>query len=114
MLIRHTVCRYLEQRGWAVETATDGAEAVLLLATLRPDLIVTDMMMPRMTGSEFITFLKAKPETAGIPVIILCGRNSEREAKAVEHRANCAIYKDIDIAKQLERALQTALPVASS
>jgi len=61
MLIRHTVCRYLEERGWSVESVTDGSEAVQALQQLRPDLIVTDMMMPRMTGSELITELKKHP-----------------------------------------------------
>ena len=108
MLIRHTVCRYLEERGWNVEAVTDGAEAVLALQHLRPNLIVTDMMMPRMTGSELITELKKHPETAAIPIIILCGRNSEREAEANENRAECAIYKDIDIVNQLNQALAIA------
>jgi len=118
MLIRHTVCRYLEERGWIVEAVTDGTEAVKALQTMRPALIVTDMMMPRMTGSELITELKKDPATAQIPIIILCGRNSEREAKAIEHRADCAIYKDIDIVAQLDQAMAIALagirPVARS
>lgn len=109
MLVRHTVCRFLEERGWSVESVTDGAEAVEALQHLRPNLIVTDMMMPRMTGSELITELKKRPETADIPIIILCGRNSERDAKANEDRADCAIYKDIDIVKQLDQALAITL-----
>ena len=109
MLVRHTVCRYLEERGWSVESAANGHEAVQVLETMRPNLIVTDMMMPRMTGSELISELKRRPETAEIPIIILCGRNSEREAKANEQRADCAIYKDIDIVEQLEKAVEIAL-----
>ena len=109
MLVRHTVCRYLEERGWSVESVADGEEAVQALQHLRPNLIVTDMMMPRMTGSELITELKKHPETAQIPIIILCGRNSEREAKANEDRADCAIYKDIDILQQLDQAMTIAL-----
>ena len=109
MLVRHTVCRYLEERGWNVESVVDGAEAVQALDRLRPNLIVTDMMMPRMTGSELITELKKRPETAAIPIIILCGHNSEREAAANETRAECAIFKDIDIVKQLDQALTIAL-----
>ena len=109
MLIRHTVCRYLEERGWRVETVTDGAEAVEALQYLRPHLIVTDMMMPRMTGSELITELKKDPQTAEIPIILLCGRNSEREEKSNESRADCAIYKDIDIVTQLDHALAVVL-----
>jgi CheY-like chemotaxis protein len=110
MLIRHTVYRYLEKRGWNVEMVTDGTEAVQALQHLRPDLIVTDMMMPRMTGSELISELKKRPETADIPIIILCGRNSAHEAQTNEGRADCAIYKDIEIISQLDQALATALP----
>lgn len=109
MLIRHTVCRYLEQRGWGVELATDGSEAVKMLQTVKPDLIVTDMSMPGMNGTELITELKKNSDTAAIPIIILCGRNSEREARANESRAQCAIYKDIDILAQLDRAVDRAM-----
>ena len=55
MLIRYTVCRFLEERGFAVESATNGVEALEVLARVRPNLIVTDMQMPKMTGSELIT-----------------------------------------------------------
>jgi CheY-like chemotaxis protein len=114
MLIRHTVCRYLEERGWSVESATDGREAVAVLSRMRPDLIVTDMQMPAMTGTEFINQLKNSSETAGIPIIILCGRDGEVEARANESRANCAIFKDIDILSQLDRALATAMNAAQA
>ena len=46
MLIRHTVCRILEKRGFTVETATDGAAALEVLKTFRPDVIFTDLQMP--------------------------------------------------------------------
>jgi CheY-like chemotaxis protein len=104
MLIRYTVCRFLEGRGFAVESATNGAEALQILARKRPDLIVTDMQMPKMSGSELITALKANPETANIPVIIVAGRASGFDEK--EKRANFAIYKDIDIEGQLAKALE--------
>lgn len=107
MLIRYTVCRFLEGRGFAVESATNGAEALQILERTRPDLIVTDMQMPKMTGSELITALKNKPETANIPIIIVAGRASGFDEK--ENRANFAIYKDIDIEGQLEKALEAVI-----
>ena len=107
MLIRYTVCRFLEGRGYAVESATNGAEALQILERRRPDLIVTDMQMPKMTGSELITELKKKPETANIPIIIVAGRASGFDEK--EKRANFAIYKDIDIEGQLEKALEAVM-----
>ena len=107
MLIRHTVCRFLEQRGYTVESATNGEEALPLVKRIRPDIIITDMQMPKMSGTEFITALKAQPETAAIPIVIVAGKNSGFEAH--EHRANFAIFKDIDIEDQLEKALQAVL-----
>jgi CheY-like chemotaxis protein len=107
MLIRYTVCRFLEERGFAVESATNGIEALKILDRVRPDLIVTDMQMPKMSGSELITALKKNPETAGIPIIIVAGRASGFDEK--EKRANFAIYKDIDIEAQLEKALEAVM-----
>jgi CheY-like chemotaxis protein len=103
MLIRYTVCRFLEERGFTVESATNGEEALQVLARVQPQLIVTDMQMPKMSGSELITALKSNPETATIPVIIVAGRGSGFDDS--EKRADFAIYKDIDIEAQLEKAL---------
>jgi CheY-like chemotaxis protein len=107
MLIRHTVCRFLEERGYTVESATNGEEALPIAKRIHPDIIITDMQMPRMTGTELITALKAQPETADIPIVIVAGKNSGFDAK--EHRANFAIFKDIDIEAQLSKALEALL-----
>jgi CheY-like chemotaxis protein len=111
MLIRYTVCRSLEERGFAVESATNGAEALQILERVRPDLIVTDMQMPKMSGSELITALKKNPATSGIPIIIVAGRASGFNEK--EKRANFVIYKDIDIQGQLEKALDVVMGKSS-
>jgi CheY-like chemotaxis protein len=107
MLIRHTVCRFLQERGFSVESATNGQEALEILKQRRPDLIITDMQMPKMSGSELITALKSQPETAKIPIVIVAGKQSGFEKK--EKRANFAIFKDIDIETQLANALQTLM-----
>jgi CheY-like chemotaxis protein len=103
MLIRYTICRFLEGRGFSVESATNGLEALDVLSRTQPDLIITDMQMPKMSGSELITALKSRPETEKIPVIIVTGRASGFDES--EKRANFAIFKDIDIEAQLEKAL---------
>ncbi len=107
MLIRHTVCRFLEQRGFEVQSACNGVEALEVLASFRPDIIITDMQMPHMSGGELITALKAKSETAFIPIVILAGRQSGFDKD--ESRAHYTIFKDIDIESQLQFALNTAL-----
>jgi two-component system chemotaxis response regulator CheY len=114
MLIRHTVCRYLEGIGYDVEAATNGQEALdLLEGDYHPDLIVTDMQMPKVTGSELITALKEKPATCHIPIVVLQGKKTTSDGPQ-ETRANYTIYKDIDIEAQLKKALAAALSSATS
>ena len=112
MLIRHTVCRFLEERGFSVESATNGQEALEILKRVRPDIIITDMQMPKMGGGEFITALKQELATANIPVVIVAGRQSGFDAK--EKRAQYAIFKDIDIETQLSKALQSILGIPTA
>jgi len=107
MLIRHTVCRFLEERGFSVESATNGLEALELLKRIQPDIVVTDMQMPKMSGSELITALKGQASTAHIPIVIVAGKQSGFDQ--TEKRANFAIFKDIDIEEQLSKALKTLL-----
>jgi CheY-like chemotaxis protein len=107
MLIRHTVCRFLEERGFSVESATNGQEALETLKRVRPDLVVTDMQMPKMGGSELITALKGESSTAKIPIVIVAGRQSGFDEN--EKRADFAIFKDIDIEDQLGKALEAIM-----
>ncbi len=108
MLIRHTVCRFLEERGYTVESATNGVDALQVLKGIRPDILITDMMMPKMDGSQLISELKKDPQTAKIPVIVLAGRQSAAGLPP-ENRADATIWKDIDIVSQLEKALDETL-----
>lgn len=109
MLIRHTVCQYLQSRGFEVESATNGVDALEVLGRVRqrPDLIVTDLNMPKMNGSELITALKSSPDTAGIPVVVIAAKKTSPDGE-METRAQYVIYKDIGIDEQLEKAI-TAL-----
>jgi len=108
MLIRHTVCRFLEERGFTVESASNGQEALELLASVKPSLIVTDLEMPKMTGGELIVALKKKPATSKIPIVILAGKKSGTPVPE-QSAADFVIYKDIDIETQLQRALEATL-----
>jgi CheY-like chemotaxis protein len=112
MLIRHTVCRFLEERGFAVESATHGVEAVDMLKTILPDFIITDLQMPKMDGYELIEVLRSKTETANIPVIILMGKQQAGDTRPQKY-AQHVIYKDTDLEIQLQRVLEAIFPPAS-
>jgi len=108
MLFRHTVCRYLEERGCRVESATNGEEALAMLRDLRPDIIITDLQMPKMDGYQLIKALKGRPETSAIPIVILAAARS-RTDKPEDAEADFVVFKDINIESQLGQVLKKAL-----
>lgn len=61
-----------------VAEAENGLEAISILLHRKPDLIITDLSMPGMTGMEFIGFIQSRGEFAGIPIIILSTQADER------------------------------------
>jgi CheY-like chemotaxis protein len=104
MLIRHTVCRFLEDHGFEVESATDGAEALRILERFRPDIVFTDLDMPKLNGHQLIDALKARLDTLNIPIVVLSARRSAREP-----RATFCMNKDADIHSDLLRVLDATL-----
>ena len=69
--IRLLVQRTFQARGYAVETASDGAEAVEKAVAAVPDLVLLDAMLPRLHGFEACRRLKADPRTRHVPVIMM-------------------------------------------
>ena len=69
----------LEERGFEVCEARDGAEGLALALEQIPDLIVSDVMMPNMDGLEMVTRLHASDKTNHIPIILLTARQSEAQ-----------------------------------
>ncbi|HEY3769518.1 MAG TPA: response regulator [Candidatus Angelobacter sp.] len=108
MLIRHTVCRLLEKRGFQVEIANDGVGALEALKTIRPSVIFTDLQMPRLSGPELIGAVQANPETAHIPLVVLAAKPLSGDVQ--EPRAYSVIYKDVNIEKQMKQVLDSLFP----
>ncbi|NUQ79980.1 MAG: response regulator [Bacteroidetes bacterium] len=63
----------LEEENYFVETAQDGEEALVKIGQKNPDLVIVDMMMPRMNGYELSKVLKSNRDTRLIPIIMLTG-----------------------------------------
>jgi CheY-like chemotaxis protein len=105
MLIRHTIRRFLERRGFQVESATNGREALDIVNRSLPSVVITDLQMPVMSGQELISELKARPGTAAIPILVLAARRGALEVQP-ETSAHSVIYKDIDLEQQLEMAIE--------
>ena len=71
----HLLTQILTLRGYKVHTASKGEQALEAAATISPDLILLDIMMPGMDGYTVCERLKVKPETAHIPVIFISALN---------------------------------------
>ena len=69
----------LERAGYTVLTAFDGTEALRKVDADKPDLIVLNVMMPKMDGFEVLKRLQANPETRDIPVIMLTAKAQDAD-----------------------------------
>lgn len=69
----------LTQEGHQVRTASDGEEALASIAQKPPDLVVMDVMMPKLDGFETLKRLKENPATADIPILMLTARSQDED-----------------------------------
>jgi len=103
--------RFLTDSGYDVITANSANKALFLLDKSRPDLILTDVTMPKMDGYEFCSKLQEKEETASIPVVFLTALRSEQDkAKAFAVGAVDYLTKPITkdkLIKAVEKHLKT-------
>ena len=69
----------LEAEGYAVEEAHDGAAAWDKARDLRPDMVVLDVMMPRIDGIEVLTRMRNDPGTCDIPIVLLTAKSTDED-----------------------------------
>ena len=77
-LLRRTVARMLGNMGCEVAEAADGEEALAAMRSRRPDLLLTDLVMPKMDGIEMLQHLRRDEQLREIPVVILSARSDAR------------------------------------
>jgi CheY-like chemotaxis protein len=82
--------RLLAKAGYQVTSVGDGEEALRAVREQSPDLILLDMMLPKMAGLDVLTALKQDSATAQIPVIVLSGLSQTNEARLT--KAGAAAY----------------------
>jgi CheY-like chemotaxis protein len=71
------ICRILQDAGMQVIRAGDGEEAIALIREVPPDLVVLDVVMPRMNGFEVIRELRSDRATAHLPVVFCTHKNTD-------------------------------------
>ena len=90
------IIKHLEYLGYKVITATDGMEGLKQLESAEYDLVITDIVMPYVSGVGVVTALKEK--RPHIPVIAITGYGKEPEAAAVEKKADLVLAKPVKMA----------------
>ena len=87
----------LRKRGYEVSIATDGAAALGQVAAARPDLVISDILMPGMDGYEMCRKLKAQPATALLPVILVTSLDAQVErVRGLESGADDFLSKPVN------------------
>jgi DNA-binding response OmpR family regulator len=113
--ILRMVATVLEKRGYSVETAVDGDDALARALARTPDLLITDVMMPKMDGWSLVRQLRSHAELAMLPVIFLTALSSEDDRiRGFRLGADDYVTKpfrfeelDLRVAKTLRRTAQT-------
>ena len=102
--LRRLFARVLRRSGFEVCEASDGREALDVVLEFRPEVVVTDVMMPEMDGIELIRRLRATPATAEIPIVVMTAAPTD-EARRDALRAGAAhvLGKPFDSRALLDR-----------
>jgi DNA-binding response OmpR family regulator len=105
-----TLCRLLKREGYEVEHAIDGMVGYATAESEHPDLIVTDIQMPRMNGIEMIKKIRENDFLSSTPIIVMSAYGKRMIHDALEAGADDFVEKPIDF----ERLLTTVKKNLSS
>jgi len=92
-----------EMEGYQVSTAADGIEGLAAVRSNRPDIVVSDVMMPRLDGMGFAAAMKADPALAAIPIILLSAKAQNADIDAGLEVADDYVTKPFDPLELLDR-----------
>jgi DNA-binding response OmpR family regulator len=103
-----------EMEGFVVLVAHDGEEGIEVARNERPDVIVSDIMMPRVSGLELVTALKSDPGTSDIPIILLSAKAQNADVRSgLDAGADDYVtkpFEPLDLVDRVNRLLDTRKP----
>jgi two-component system alkaline phosphatase synthesis response regulator PhoP/two-component system response regulator VicR len=110
--IRRLVQVNLQRAGYRVTLACDGMEALEQIGRERPDMLVLDVMMPKMDGFELLRRLKSEPDTREIPVLMLTAKAQDADVfRGWQTGADCYLTKPfnpLELLAWVRRVFDTA------
>ena len=94
-----SVRRYLEvtlqRSGYRVLTAEDGLEAMKVAMSSAIDIVVTDAIMPNLSGQQLAAFLRKNPKLSSIPIVLLTGQENKAASNAGDVAIDAFLYKPV-------------------
>ncbi len=110
-LIRTAVAATLRRHGYTVETAPDPMEAFKLIFTHKPNLVITDKIMPKLGGYEFLAAVRNIPEFRFTPMILMTANATPDEERIAFEKGFFDVIlkpaKEITLLKRVQRAFQS-------
>ncbi len=101
---REVLAYNLEAEGFRLVKAENGEDALIMVEEENPDIIVLDWMLPSMSGIEVCRRLKTRPETRGIPIIMLSARSEEVDrVRGLETGADDYVVKPYSLVELMAR-----------
>jgi DNA-binding response OmpR family regulator len=95
--LRRFMTRLLMREGYDVQVAEDGLRALSLAEETTPDLVILDLMLPELDGFDVCKQLRARPETARVPILVVTARGTqESKERSFEAGADDFILKPYD------------------
>jgi DNA-binding response OmpR family regulator len=94
-LLRVTTERTLMRAGYEVITAVDGEEGLRLAVESKPDLVVLDMMLPKLSGQQVLQQLRLNPSSTSTPVIVLTSLSESNRQKLLNEGASLYFEKSL-------------------
>ena len=111
--MREAMRMVLADEGFAVDQVADGGRALDLVASDRPDLVLLDLNIPGISGSDLLEALKASSATSGIPVIVVTAEEEEGRRAAMRAGAEDYLAKPFSpraLVRLVERVLGGSEP----
>jgi len=103
---RRSLVQFMQDAGYDVRSARDGMEAVDILDVLRPDIILSDLEMPRMNGMELVNYIRASDDLSVLPIIIITSRAAAKhQEEATAAGADVYLTKPYSEDELLEQIL---------
>jgi CheY-like chemotaxis protein len=85
----------LESEGFIVTTASDGEKAIEILQEIKPDILITDLMLPSVSGGDLIRHVRHTAELSQIPIVVISAYG-DYESDALAVGANVMLKKPLD------------------